>query len=473
MEQFQVMGPLVSLPRGKIAVDSKIILVLKKGPSGEVLRYKARLVARGFSQRPGEDYGETFAPVTKHATVRLLLALAAALGLEAHVIDVNNAFLNAPLQEEVYLQQPHGIQDGTNRVFRLQKALYGLKQAPRMWNQMLGDKLVLKGFMCAADNALYTYRAPTGEYYIWVPVWVDDLLLLSNKPAGIAFAKETVAQVFTIKDLGPVQTYLGLQISRDRGQGGLKISLQAYVDGLEHRFATLLEATQGRCQVPMSQEVLTKLRKGSLTPEEAKPAKRGDFLAILGCLSYCANTARPDLLFAVSILGQGAADPRQVHLSAALKVLKHVINTKVLGLCYNKNNSYKPSVVIGCTDADWAGEPSGESRAAFSFMAVGAAVSWYSKRLHTIAASTAEAEYKALSQGAKEVIWFRRMTEVLGHPHCPSNVTARQQLQSATTLSTTPPHATSGCSITPQGRPKLKAKSLCTLFQVVSRWQTF
>ena len=411
---------MVDLPAGKTAVDSKVIFVLKRHPNGEILKYKARLVARGFSQRPGEDYDETFASVTKPPSVRLLLALVAQEGWEAHVCDVNNAFLNAPLTEEIYLQQPKGMDDGSGKVYRLLKALYGLKQAPRLWNEQLGKHLESHGFQRSdADDALYLLLGPRKGDVCFVPVWVDDLLLVSNSERGVAHAKQVLREGFSIKDLGPVATYLGMQVSRDRNRGTLDITLEAYISGLSSRFAPLLQEETGRCQTPMSPEVLSKMRKGPLGKDEAAPVERTEDQGALGCLSFCANTARPDLTFTVSVLGQAAADPRMIHMRAMGRALKYLIKTKGMGLRYSRGQGQGASLVVGYTDSDWAGEPNGESRAAYVFMAAGAALSWYSKKLGSIGASTAEAEYKALSQGTKEAIWFRRLLESLHMPSSP------------------------------------------------------
>ena len=421
MKEFGVFGDLVPLPPGRTAVDSKLLFVKKRSPAGEVLRYKVRLVARGFSQRPGEDYGETFASVTKHPAVRLILALVASEDWEAHVVDVNNAFLNAPLTEEIYLQQPQGTNDGSGRVYRLQKALYGLKQAPRLWSEELGKHLEAHGFVrSTADDALFMKWGPAAGDFAFIPTWVDDCLIVSNTLQGIQEAKEILSKGFSIKDLGEVSTYLGMQISRNRSKGYLDISLEPYIKGLEARFQEELAAVAGRCQTPMSPDLLAKIRKQeSWSKEEAAPVSRTLFLGLLGCLHYCSGTQRPDIAHTTSILAQSSADPRAIHFKAAAHALKYLVQTKELVLRYTRGQRQHASLVVGYTDSDWAGEPSGQSRSAYVFMAGGAALSWYTKKLDGIGASTAEVEYKALSTGAKEAIWFRRLLEDLQLP-CPA-----------------------------------------------------
>ncbi|NDD85865.1 hypothetical protein EBZ38_16515, partial [bacterium] len=175
IKDFGVIGPSpMDLPPGRTTVDSKMVLKIKRHQDGSIERYKCRLVARGFSQVKGEDYSETFSSVGKWATIRLLLALAVILGWEVEVCDVDNAFLNSTLNEEVYVKQPAGLDDGTGRVYRINKALYGLKQAPRTWEQNLGGFLSKRGFKrCVSDQALYTRHDKRG--LSMVLIYVDDL----------------------------------------------------------------------------------------------------------------------------------------------------------------------------------------------------------------------------------------------------------------------------------------------------------
>ena len=178
----------MELPSGKTAVDSKLVFKIKTDEKGRVVKYKARFVARGFSQRPGEDFGETYSPVAMLTTVRLLLALAAVHGWPLHVVDVNNAFLNAPLTEEIYLRQPAGADDGTGRVYRLRKALYGLKQAPLLWNEELGKHLKGHGFTAShSDPSLFIQHEQEGSTFI--PTWVDDLLLTATSDSRVKEVK--------------------------------------------------------------------------------------------------------------------------------------------------------------------------------------------------------------------------------------------------------------------------------------------
>ena len=407
----------VELPPGKKAVDSKLVFRIKTNQWGEVEKYKARFVARGFSQRPGEDYHETFSSVTKMGTVRLLLALATVHDWELHLCDVDNAFLNAPLTEEVYLRQPKGLEDGTGRVYRLRKALYGLKQAPREWNAELGRHLEQHGFTRShSDDALYLLKYHGG--FCFVPTWVDDLLLVSNNLQGIERAKKILLQGFKLKDLGEVSLYLGMQVRRDRKRGILEVGLQRYAQGLQQKFQEQLVGVKS-AKTPMSPDILSKIRNGPWGTAEQVPVGQQLYMSIVGSLMFAVTTCRPDLAFTVSTLAQANSSPNALYMSAAVRALRYFIDTAGYVLRYSREKGAEvqgistplvhQSPVKGYCDADWGGEADGRSRTAYVFLAAGGAITWSTKTLNSIADSTCVAEYKAASLAAKEAIWLRQL----------------------------------------------------------------
>ena len=166
---------LVNLSPGKKAIGSKWVFKVKTNADGSIERYKARLVAQGYNQKFGADYDETFCPVVRQESFRLLIAKSVQQGLEMHHVDVNTAFLNGTLEEEVYLRQPKGfVKEGEqNLVCKLKKSLYGLKQSPRCWNMTLDAHLKSMGFtQSIADPCIYTSSA--GGEVFHIGVYVDD-----------------------------------------------------------------------------------------------------------------------------------------------------------------------------------------------------------------------------------------------------------------------------------------------------------
>ncbi|KAJ9510201.1 hypothetical protein QJQ45_015674 [Haematococcus lacustris] len=227
---------LVERPSGARVLPTKWVLKIKRDATGAIEKFKARLVAKGFMQVSGVDVGDVYAPVSKHTTLRSLLALAAARDMEVHQIDVEAAFLNGMLQldEVIHVQQPEGFEEGSpNTVCRLQKALYGLRQAPRAWHAKLKQELEGMGF-CASesDPALFMLSRPAGTVYLLV--YVDDCLLCTEKGdfESLDYVKQRLSAVFGIKDLGQTRWFLGMQISRDRAQGTLQLDQQQYIKEL-------------------------------------------------------------------------------------------------------------------------------------------------------------------------------------------------------------------------------------------------
>jgi len=413
MEDLKVWDKApVPLPAGKTAVDGKFVFAPKLDAEGNVVRYRARFVARGFTQRPGSDYTETFSSVVKWATVRMVGALAAVNDWEVHVVDVKTAFLRAPLEEEVYLRQPAELSDGTNRVLRLRQALYGLKQAPRAWEQELGKFLVGQGFKrCTSDRALYVKSIPGG--ILIVPVYVDDLMVTGTPPAAIQAFKAELRKAYETQDLGPISTYLGVQVVRDRQQKTLALGLPKYISTLEKRFQQQLGSTGGASS-PMVPDTMKLMRKPMecWSPEQRAPASRELYMRLMGSLMYAAITCRPDLAFSVSFLSQWSTDPKELHLECLIRVLRYLVRTKGAQLVYQgKGASVQPCVY---TDSDWGSDSDGLSRAGWTAKLAGGAISWYSKKLQLTATSSAEAEYKALSEGAKEAMWLHNIMGELG-----------------------------------------------------------
>jgi hypothetical protein len=204
---------------------------------GSVDRYKARLCAKGYSQQQGIDYTETFAPVAKFSSIRSLLALAAHYDLEVHQMDVKTAFLNGDLEEDIYMVQPEGfiVKGKETWVCKLNKSLYGLKQASRAWYQKMDQALQnLEFIRLYADPCIYVLR--TSELVIFLSLYVDDLLLVSNSLKNLSHLKQQLSKKFEMKDLGEAHFVLGIQIERNRKARTLSICQQQYIKNVVERF---------------------------------------------------------------------------------------------------------------------------------------------------------------------------------------------------------------------------------------------
>ncbi|KAH9088139.1 hypothetical protein Ae201684P_002241 [Aphanomyces euteiches] len=209
---------VVELPQGRKAIGCKWVFKVKEKADGSIDKYKARLVAKGYSQTFGIDYEETFTPVAKFTSIRVLLSLAAKHNLELQQMDVNTAFLNSDLDEDIYMEIPMGLNDHKNPglskpVLKLKKSLYGLKQAPRLWNQTIDGFMLSIGFVKSkADHCIYIKRQD--EDIILVSLYVDDLILASNSDEMMQTTKIALSKRFKMTDLGPLSYCLGIEIVR-------------------------------------------------------------------------------------------------------------------------------------------------------------------------------------------------------------------------------------------------------------------
>jgi hypothetical protein len=205
---------LVDLPAGRAVVNIMWIYKIKSDLDGDVSRYKARFVVKGCSKRAGLDYTKKFSHVIRMASLRLFLTISAAMDLELYLLDIDTAFLYAPIKEDVYIRQPLGFTDGSTRVRHLKRCLYGLKQSPREFNTLLRDLLVEQGWkQCMSDPCISIFR--TSDILAMIALYVDDIPVACNDTTWMHAFKATLGSRFKIKDMGDLSQLLGMHISRD------------------------------------------------------------------------------------------------------------------------------------------------------------------------------------------------------------------------------------------------------------------
>ncbi|KAL9298763.1 putative RNA-directed DNA polymerase [Arabidopsis thaliana] len=320
-------------------ISCKWIFTIKFRPNVSIERYKARLVAGGFNQQYGLDYSETFSPVIKSTTIRLVLEVAVKKNWSIHQVDINNAFLQGTLKEEVYVSQTPGFidKDRPNFVCRLRKVLYGLKQAPRAWYQELKTFLLQAGFQNSlADTSLFIYQR--GCDLIYVLVYVDDIIIAGTTSLVKAF-NVSLANRFSVKDLGALSYFLGIEATRS--SKGLHLMQRKYITDLLKR-TNMLDAKP--VSTPMSASPKLTLSSGH-TLDDGK-----EYRAVIGSLQYLAFT-RPDIAFAVNKLSQFMHKPTDAHWNAAKRILRYLAGTKSHGIFLRSDN---PLTLHAFSDADWA-----------------------------------------------------------------------------------------------------------------------
>lgn len=387
---------LVDMPKHKDVIGLKWIFKTKYNEDGSIQKHKARLVAKGYSQQPGIDFNETFSPVVRMETIRVVLALAAQLELQVFQLDVKSAFLNGELEEEVYVQQPEGfgVKGKEDKVYRLKKALYGLKQAPRTWNSKIDGYFLKNGFH-RSPNEPSLYVKKQDHDFLIVCIYVDDLIYTGTNIRLVEDFKRKMMNEFEMTDLGVMKYFLGIQVKQSKGE--IFISQEKYTEDLLKKFH--MENCKS-ISTPMAAN--DKLRKD----DGAKKIDAKLFRSLVGSLIYLTNT-RPDIVQAVSMISRFMNEPSQLHFAAAKRVVRYLQGTKKIGIKYVKENESK---LIGYSDSDWGGSlDDRKSTSGYLFCLGTNVVSWSSKKQKTVALSSAEAEYIAVTDATCEAIWLRRL----------------------------------------------------------------
>ncbi|CAI7755824.1 unnamed protein product [Closterium sp. NIES-53] len=353
---------LVPRPPGVNVMKNRWILNTKFRPDGIVEREKARLVVKGFTQVAGVDYEETYAPVGSYVTARVLLAIATALDLDLMQLDVKNAFLHGMLDRDLYMEQPSYYEDGTPRVCKLVKSLYGLKQSPMLWYEALDGVLLGAGWKKSkVDEALYFKSDAEGEM-CWLLVYVDDLLAASRSRSLLGELRDLLQSAFQLREISPVEKYLGLQLIRDR---------------------------------PTRRLVQTFEDVGWQSHQEEEYRQK------VGSLQFAACTTRPDISFACSKLGSGQTVRSDQHWKELDRCLAYLVGSRDVALEFG--GGPESLELVGYADADDAGDKQYRtSTGGYIFVLGGAAVSWASQRIRCATLSSTESEYVAAVEAGKE-----------------------------------------------------------------------
>ncbi|KAG7530454.1 Reverse transcriptase RNA-dependent DNA polymerase, partial [Arabidopsis thaliana x Arabidopsis arenosa] len=371
------------LPRGKKAVTSKWVFTIKYKSNGDIERYKARLVARGFTQTYGEDYRDTFAPVAKLHT---------------------NAFLQGELEEEVYMKPPPGLEDhnAPGKVFKLKKAIYGLKQSPRAWYHKLSTTLLDRGFKKSeADNTLFTL--PSKEGIVVILVYVDDIIISGNDKVGIQETKAFLKSVFDIKDLGELKYFLGIEVCRSKE--GLFLSQRKYTLDLLSQVGKLGAKP---AKTPLEDDYKAN-RKGELDNKPFEDVTQ--YRRLVGKLIYLTIT-RPDICFAVNVVSQHMQAPTLHHWNMVTRILKYLKGAPGQGIWMGCN---KNTELVGYCDADYAGDTKDRrSTTGYCTFIGGNLVTWRSKKQKVVSLSSAEAEYRAMRKLTTELMWLKALLKDFG-----------------------------------------------------------
>jgi len=308
IRNFQQMGVynVVPQPKGRKVVGSKWVLRIKCGPDGQVQKYKARIVAQGFTQVKGLNYDQTFAPVVKLSTFRAILAIAVQQNLTIHQMDVKAAYLNGKLKEEIHMEAPPGLEIPEGMVLRLNRAVYGTKQGGRVWYEDVCSTMAEMGYTrIEADHAVFIQRR--GDVLSIIALYVDDFKLIGPPNSDdVRKDKETLKRKYQMTDLGEISWILGIHVMWDRKEGWITLLQQKYLEEVLERF--------DKANVhPISTPSLPNHHLVRLPLPEADVKH---FQRALSALMYLMLGTCPDIAYTVAALGRHAANPGTKHQHA-------------------------------------------------------------------------------------------------------------------------------------------------------------
>lgn len=392
-----------TLSTGKKPVGCRWVYTVKYRPDGSIERYKARLVAKRYTQTYGIDYSKTFSPVAKIDTIRVLFSVAANKGRSLHQFDVKNAFLHGDLKEEVYMEAPSGFKAEfkEGEVCRLKKSLYGLKHSPRAWFGRFTVAMKLYGFnQSNSDHTLFLKRR--GELVTCLIIYVDDMIITGDDIEEISKLRENLFKEFEMKDLGRLKYFLGIEVLRSTQ--GIFICQKKYILDL------LTETGMLECK-PADTPIV--VNHGLKILEEVELTDKERYQRLVGKLIYLSHT-RLEISYAVGVVSQFMHRPQKDHMEAVWRIIRYLKGTTGHGILFRAHGHLH---ITGYTDADWAGNPVDRRSTSGYFTFVGGnLVTWRSKKQKVVALSSAEAEFRGIARGLTEVLWLQKLLTEIGFP---------------------------------------------------------
>jgi hypothetical protein len=403
----------VRRPKGQSVVSTKWVFNVKYSADGRIDRFKARLVARGFSQREGLDFEDTFAPVIRLESLRILFALSTMYGLKAHLLDATNAYVGSKIDKQIFMEIPEGIDPRShdpNDVCEILQSLYGLRQSAHLWNQKVKMFVTSIGFrQSTADPGVFI-----NDRGVIIALYVDDILIFGRDTRDIESTKDKLKGFNPMKDLGPANKILGIRITQTRDS--IRLDQEFYARSILEEFG-MTESTPQRTPLNPSLDLDDETSRKLSRDLHAK------FRKIIGRLTYLASGTRPDIQFPVNRLSQHLADPRDVHLRASKHLLRYVKGTISYGITYSAKGSDIDQTLVGYSDSSYGNATKHRSTSAYVFIMANGPVSWCSRKQPITAMSTTEAEYIAAAEAAKQAIWIRHfLAAIRKHPKEPTRV---------------------------------------------------
>ncbi len=323
---------------------------------------------------------------------------------EVKQIDVESAFLNAELKEDVYLKQPKGYEMEEGKVLKLNRALYGLVQAPKAWMETFIKQVEILGYKRSWTDPCLMTKSNRGEVILCMTIYADDCLI-AGKEEDVEETIQGIEKIFKVKRMGDAGTYLGYTISRDRKKGTLSIHQTDYIESIQETY-----------NVGTSKAIRTLAKVGKEPSKDTEDTNvevdLTEYKSGVGALLYAMKTTRPDIANAVRLLSKHMDKAKSFHMDGMYRVMQYLIGTKALGITYDNKRKMELEAYV---DSDYAGDThERKSTSGYVVMLGGGAIQWKSKLQDTVSLSSSEAEYKALSTCAAEISYLKRVLSDVG-----------------------------------------------------------
>lgn len=424
LEAHQTNGTWEIVPRPKsgTTLSTRWIFTIKRDSSGNIERFKARLVARGFEQRPGIDFFNTHSPVARIESVRTILAVCAARDWKITQFDISTAFLHGKIEEKIHIEPPEGIAVKQGECLKLTKALYGLKQAPKCWSTMFDNVMRKMKFVpTCSDCCVYSNT----DKQIILVIYVDDGLVVGPSMEDCNQVIRDLSKHFNVKQLAG-ELFLGIQIEKLAGGKGIRLSQERYVKAIVERFG---QSDAKSVSTPIvDTNKLTSLNLDS-------PPTKAPYREAVGCLQYLGSVTRPDILFAVNLLARFNHNATELHWTAVKRLIRYLKGTATIGIVYKQTDIR----LTAFSDADYAGDNAERYSTSGGLLTLGSGpIVSISRRQSTIAQSTAEAEFLAANDVVREIVWLTQLLSELRLPYktpvlCVDNLSAIRQIKDTDT----------------------------------------
>ena len=407
--------PIKEMPKNSSIVTGKLIMKKKFEGDGSV-RFKSRLVARGFQDTNDYCSYELYAPVARLSDVRIILSIANRYELELTQFDVKTAFLNGKLERPVFMRIPEGLYEWSkirdcseieykrDNVCKLNRSIYGLKVSPKCWYRLFDRAMnKIRFTKYPFHPCLYSWRS--GEKFALLLLYVDDILLTSNCSLKMKEVEEMLNREFEVNNLGSPRKFLGIEIERIKSKRQIKIHQKHFVNKILRKFNFAGEPNEKHV-TPMNANYESELMK---RPSETVLAKVKEFpyRQIIGALLYLQGGTRPDIAYAVNILSRRQSDFGEQDIRDVKRVLRYLRNTENLGIVFeskgNETLTCYPDASLGFNDKK------SQSTSGYAIFVNGDLVAWRTKKQNHVALSSAEAEYIAMSLCCKEIICIQEM----------------------------------------------------------------